>query len=289
MKKTTFNENHFKKLRIAIIGDLIVDRYISGTIDRKNPESAAPLVNVESIRRVLGGAWNVRECLWRLGVEALSFHCQDISPGGKNPPVPVKTRIIVDHQQIVRYDREDVFPISPELQENIVKSVRRRKPDAIIVSDYAKGTITGNYLDQLLDFPMYIDAHPANYSLYPTAAVLKMNRRELRKITGLDDPLAGIDVIKKDQKAIIITGGERETIYTDNCRPMAQAPAHKRKVYDVTGAGDVFMAAFVAAYTATKLLSSSVEFANYVAGLSVEKIGSYHPKWDEINRGQCDE
>jgi len=206
-----------------------------------------------------------------------------------NAVLPIKTRVIVDNRQIVRYDNEEEKrSIYREESDFILKDIGHKHPDAIIISDYAKGCV-GPWIKDLPTKMVYIDAHPKNYHLYPKDTHLKMNHKELQEITGFSDILTGIDIIKKDHATIVITQGAKGAFYLDNCRPVESVPSHKRQVSDVTGAGDAFMAAYVPALLITGNMAEAIKFANSYAGLSVEKTGSYHPSWKEIESGRTDD
>lgn len=272
-----------------VVGDAIIDRYLFGKIERQNPEAPVPIVKITGQKKADGGSWNVVRQLTNLGVnsfERLHFdHCCFT-------PDPVKTRIYAAGRQVVRFDIEKIENSPPKVHDRILADLATHKPDALIVSDYAKGMVCSDWLIRVAsifpDLPIFIDGHPDNYRLYPRNTYLKINQRELQTISGEPDVLAGIDVIKKDHRAVIVTCGDQGTIYLDSGRPVCRAPMITRKVYDVTGAGDAWIGSFVPAFIVSKQMARSVDFANIVAGISVERIGSYCPSWSEIKKGHAD-
>lgn len=289
-----FKEGDFDDLNILIVGDAIDDHYLFGKIERQNPEAPVPLVRVTDEETTWGGVCNVFSILKKLGAKTTYLR------GGPDIEsdlccLPKKMRIIVDGKQVLRFDIEPrLTPLTEKDKAGVLAVVGWLAPvlDGIIVSDYAKGQVCGTWLKELPmtcpGVPIFIDGHPANYHRYPLTATLKINHRELKEITQLDSIQHGVDIIKKDHDVVIVTCGENGTVYFDNGRPVACAPVFKRRVYDVTGAGDAWMAAFVPAFLVSKKMTHAVDFANLVAGISVEKIGSYHPTWDEIKKGHAD-
>lgn len=282
-----FQNGDFDRLRILVIGDMIEDHYLFGRIERQNPEAPVPLVRIKSEKTAWGGACNVHTAMKKLGVTASYLHDDE-------KICPKKTRIVVKGQQVIRFDLADhATPLSKNTQEDFINIARWLSPvlHGIVISDYAKGVVCGDWIERLVSAcsgtPFFIDGHPSNYRLYPPEAYLKINHRELKEITGTDSIQAGVDEIKKDHHAVIVTCGENGTVYVDDGYPVCRAPVYKRKVYDVTGAGDAWIAAFVPAFLQSGKISSSIDFANLVAGISVEHIGSYHPSWEEIESGHA--
>lgn len=288
-----FHRHDFDGLKIMVIGDQMLDRYLIGKIERQNPEGSAPLVKITSERTCYGGAQNVVRMLRNLGVKQESRLSENNDP--LSYTLPTKIRVIAGGKQVLRIDEEEPnFPLDELFQKCLMAAIKKYVAvgmDALIIADYAKVMVGGSWLQRAAEIldgrPIFIDGHPSNYRLYPERALIKINERELREMTGESDIMNGIDVIKKDHHTVVVTCGESGTVYSSNNEPVKKIETVERKVYDVTGAGDIWMACFVPAFL-LKGLNAAIEFANHVAGISVERIGSYCPSWEEIERGHAD-
>jgi rfaE bifunctional protein kinase chain/domain len=200
----------------------------------------------------------------------------------------VKTRVIAHSQQVVRVDQEDSEPITSETEEKICTKLRTLIPgvDAIAVSDYAKGLLTGQVLGELISIasshakPVLVDPKGKQYAKYRGATVLTPNRREAAEACNMDDSPTVVDeagnrlMSELDLNALLITQGEEGmTLFRRSTEPF-HLTAVAREVYDVTGAGDTVIATLTTAIGAGADLARAAELANVAAGFVVEQVGT---------------
>ena len=205
---------------ILVVGDLMLDRYIWGKVDRISPEAPVPVVEVKSIEDRLGGAGNVVRNLCNLGVKVtVCGYVGDDDEGAtvlkllresnvdkdgviidREHPTSLKTRVVAHPQQIVRIDREDKSPRSAPLQSAFASLIESHFTDnnvsGVIVSDYAKGAISPIIMNKFSEnaqkgilgrkaIPLVIDPHPSNYNLYKNITIAKPNRKEAEAASGM--------------------------------------------------------------------------------------------------------
>ncbi len=301
---------------IVVVGDIIVDEFIWGSVSRISPEAPVPVVAVERIDRRLGGSANVIRNLHALGAAcAMCGVVGDDEPGGwvrqqlcdmgvgtsgvltkKNQrPTAVKTRIIAHQQQVVRYDREQTAPLAPETYQRLLDAIRALLPgaDALILSDYAKGVLTPDLLPQIIamsgSVPTIIDPKPVHTEWYRHATVLTPNLHEAAQMARMeahneDDHVEAIARRLFDELAlrqVLITRSERGMTLFDGDR-VHHIPTAARDVYDVTGAGDTVIAAFSDALCRGSTPLEAAHVANRAAGVVVGKVGTATASRQEI-------
>jgi rfaE bifunctional protein kinase chain/domain len=303
--------------RIMIIGDLMLDRFIYGNVNRISPEAPVPVVKVTNEINKLGGAGNVAQNIKSLGgipmlVSAIGKDreaetIKDLMKGLeirpdclveiKSRPTIVKTRILAERQQVVRLDSENDTPYN----ENEIKVLTERISDcigyvdAIIISDYNKGLITSSLMSYLMsankdDLLVAIDPKPGNYRSYKGASVITPNLKEVSemaviKIHSDDDIVSAARHIFNELKctSILITLGDRGmALFEKEDKPVQWLQTRAREVFDVTGAGDTVIAAFTLALSAGASMKIAAELANFAAGIVVGKIGTASVTRDEI-------
>ena len=299
---------NFEKLKILVVGDVMLDRYWWGGVTRISPEAPVPVVRLKSTSMAAGGAANVAVNVAGLGATAIllglvgeddearlfpSILDQARVSAGHLIPVneratTVKTRVIAHSQQVVRVDQEDSDPITAETEERICAGIRSLVPtiDAVAVSDYAKGMLTEPVLSELFATatahgkPVLVDPKGKNYGKYRGAAVLTPNRREAAEACNLDDNGNIVDeagsrlMSELDLNALLITQGEEGmTLFRKSQEPL-HLTAIAREVYDVTGAGDTVIATLTTAIGAGLDLADAARLANVAAGLVVEQVGT---------------
>jgi rfaE bifunctional protein kinase chain/domain len=298
-----------KGKRILVIGDLMLDRFITGKVSRISPEAPVPIVNVESEENKLGGAGNVVQNIKALGGEPILISVvgedteaetvkrilknQQISSEGiisiPDRPTIIKTRIIADRQQVVRLDYEKDHPLNGNETKRITSEIARflDNVDAVIVSDYNKGLITADLMafttsklpkDKIIS----VDPKPSNYRNYKNVSVLTPNLKEtsemsVMRIESDSDLIEAARHIFKELncKSLLVTLGARGMAVFEN----PDGEVHKletraHEVYDVTGAGDTVIAAFTLAMSAGAPMFQAAELANYAAGIVVGKLGT---------------
>lgn len=307
----------FSGRRIAIAGDLMLDRYLGGSVGRISPEAPVPVVHVSSERAVPGGAANVAANLATLGLHvklvgvvgddearlqllgALSA-CGEIDSSGAvvatDRQTIQKLRIIGEHQQIVRIDREDKTPFSAELTERCIAAGRTAIEDCelLVVSDYGKGMCSDEVLRALIDHaaqagrPVIVDPKRRDLAAYRGATMLTPNRKELAEATGLpcetdeEAELAAQAAQRTCGAAILLTRSEKGMSLFPTAGPAFHLPTVAQKVFDVSGAGDTVVAMMAAGMAAGFAVDDQLRMANHAAGIVVSKLGTASVTRDEL-------
>lgn len=241
------------KFKILLIGDNCIDVYQYGTVDRLSPEAPVPVFVPRSQEKRPGMAGNVCKNLEALGCEVSFLHSN----------TSVKTRLIDwrSKQHIIRIDQDE--PSDPIEFDTVIPPVY----DAIVVSDYNKGTVTYELIEELIKtkIPVFIDTKKTNLERMQGAWV-KINELEYGKI-------------KSECTGLIVTRGARgaDAVYHEYS---SRAPAVE--VVDVTGAGDTFLAALTYNYLHTKDIKRAMDFANLASSITVQHFGCYAPTMEEI-------
>lgn len=293
---------------ISIIGDLMLDHYLTGRVDRISPEAPVPVVNIESDECRLGGAANVALNIKSLGAVPMLYgvcgkdenqtkllqqlDANGISQKGiiglSDRPTTVKTRILARYQQLLRLDTESNADLSPEealiFLENIEKENALNPPSAVILEDYNKGVLTEFVIKSLLEMykniPVIVDPKLKNFFAYHDAYIFKPNLKEVCESTGQHFSTTLEDLCKADKlirskinnRYTVITLGEKGIFWSDG--QFAEIiPARECKIADVCGAGDTVVSV-LAAYTAAGLpIRDAVVAANLAGGIVCEKQG----------------
>ncbi len=301
---------------ILVVGDIIVDEFIWGDVTRISPEAPVPVVNVAKVDRRLGGSANVVRNLHALNVKSAMFGVVgDDEPGQwvhqrllelgcndagvftkKNErPTAIKTRVIAQHQQIVRYDHEWATAIHSDMQTHIFEAIRAKlsQASAIIISDYAKGVLTPELLKRLIPELqgkiIGVDPKPCNTSHYHGATFITPNLLEASQMADManinDD--THVETMAKHLhktlglKFILITRSDRGMTLFDG-QQCHHIPTAARDVFDVTGAGDTVIAVFTASLVRGDSPLLAAQTANQAAGVVVGKVGTATANWQEI-------
>ncbi len=293
--------SRFKDINILVVGDLILDKYLWGDVERISPEAPVPVVDVKKETVNLGGACNVA---WNISALNGNVHIAGVigrDENGRvlefllkeknvNPilikdpsrPTTEKTRIIAVSQQLMRIDREDKSKISLEILEELIDRIDSviEDVDAIIVSDYGKGVITKELMDYLrsMEKPIFVDPKPSNVDLYHRVTIMTPNKKEAYELARLDrdNPIERVGKFlmeKLQMEQLLITlGAEGMALFTED--NIVKIPAKARKVYDVTGAGDTVISVLALSKAAGGTWEESASLANYAAGYVVGEIGT---------------
>jgi D-beta-D-heptose 7-phosphate kinase/D-beta-D-heptose 1-phosphate adenosyltransferase len=299
----------FSQARVLVIGDLILDHYIWGTVHRISPEAPVPVVHVESESHRLGGAANVYQNLVSLGGQAelcgvigsdeggfsllkeLGVHHRGRSGVVVDPgrPTTRKTRIVAHNQQIVRYDVENRKDLSRPIERKILRYVSSRLADisCIIISDYAKGVITQSLMTELRqlvsdhNLPIVVDPKVEHMAYYKDVTVMTPNHLEAYQGAGLvpgdPRPIEEIGHLLREKlgcRSVLITRGELGMSGFDGHGEHWHIPAMARQVYDVTGAGDTVVSTLALAMSTGASIREAAVLANRAAGLVVGMIGT---------------
>jgi rfaE bifunctional protein kinase chain/domain len=308
--------NRFSDQSILVVGDLILDHFVWGTVDRISPEAPVPVVKVVKESFHLGGAANVARNLSVLGAQPLlvgmvgcdeagdqlveQLEKEEISSAGlmrvTDRTTTVKTRIIAQHQQVCRTDRESTDPPSGELLAQINDSYLNylKQAKGIIVSDYAKGVLSQMLVPDLIrearekEKFLAVDPKRSDFSSYRGASLVTPNSKEAERASGIeivDEPSfiqAGqrlLEMTKAD--SLLITRGEEGMTLFEG-QEHAHIPTVAREVFDVTGAGDTVIASLTLAVTAGASVGEAAVLANHAAGVAVGKLGTAAASVDEI-------
>ncbi len=306
------NFNGLKKIKIGVIGDLIFDHYVFGTVDRISPEAPVPVVKVTKEASFLGGASNVARNLTSIGVDTYLFGIVGNDSYGENllhmvekanistdniikmkhRPTTVKTRVIAHSQQVVRFDREIVLNLEKKYTKMILNSVRNLQLDAVIVSDYGKGVVTQELIDGLVRMNKFISVDPKvrNAYFYKNVNIITPNLKEAKEISNIEinSFTNGVEIAAKkilgetNADYILITRGHEGMTLFSKKGDIYHQKAKTKEVYDVTGAGDTVIAVLTACVTAGFDIKQAVKIANIAAGIVVGKMGTATPTLDEM-------
>ncbi len=291
----------FRGARILVHGDLILDDYIFGRADRLSPEKPVPVVAFERREEYLGGAGNVVRNLHALGCEPVlvalvgddeagricrqTLAAADLDIGGliEEPGrvTPRKTRIHAGQHALVRVDYEDPEGSSTESRRRLREALERLAPGCAlaIVSDYRKGAVTAEGVAALTEVfagrPIVADPKGLDAERYRGASYLLPNEGELADLLGGTWDDGGAEALRRrlGLAALVLTRSERGVRFYDGGRPH-DWPARAREVFDVTGAGDTFAAAFSAFLAAGQTAETAARLANLAAGIKVRKVGT---------------
>ena len=305
----------FKGKRILVVGDIILDHYLWGKVERVSPEAPVPVVDVQRETHLLGGAGNVANNVASMGAKAVVagimgndhraeilvklFAEKGVDASGVTAdkrPTTVKTRIIAHNQQIVRVDREDTSYIGNAAFKRLTDFIRDNidSCDAVIVSDYKKGVVTARMVRFLLarakdrDIFIAVDPKVGHFSCYKGVSLITPNTKEASEGSGVIirderslEKAARVLLSKLRLGALLITRGhEGMSLFAEG--RARHIPTVARQVYDVTGAGDTVIAAFTLAQTCGAGLLNAAVIANHAAGIVVGIVGTAAPTPREL-------
>jgi D-beta-D-heptose 7-phosphate kinase/D-beta-D-heptose 1-phosphate adenosyltransferase len=314
--------DRFADTRILVIGDVIVDQFIWGSVSRISPEAPVPVVNVTREELLLGGSANVLRNIISLGgscalcgiigndsmgEELLSLMAEVGAPvdglvRGQRPTT-LKTRVVAQHQQVVRYDREKSGSPSSQTMERMLDYLVANLTDfdAVVVSDYSKGVVNEQLmtrLHQLLDqlraesgrpLPLIVDPKPANLHRFVGATVITPNNHEAALMSGMDigdeqSLLVAARQIRDqiDCEGVLITRGEAGMALFLGEHDLVTIPTMAKEVYDVTGAGDTVAATLALGLAAGCSMTDAAVLANHAAGIVVGKVGTASVSREEL-------
>lgn len=307
------------KPRVAVVGDLILDHYVFGAVSRISPEAPIPVLHVRKEEDRLGGAANVAANILSLGGRStLVGAIGRDEPGARfrklaqaargleldaaltrSRPTVLKTRMVSQNQQMLRVDRESSAALpADELQDVAARALKSLKGvGALVLSDYGKGVVTPASAQALIaqaakaGVPVIVDPKGRDYSRYKGATAVTPNRSEAEAATGIDcSTMEGVEQAGRllckqlKLKAAVITLSAEGVAVIPARGQMAHFPAQARSVYDVTGAGDTFIAAFAMCVAAGADFNTAARLANYAAALKVARFGAVAITREELRR-----
>lgn len=302
-------------MNILVVGDIILDHYLYGQVNRISPEAPVPILLSDREEYRLGGAGNVFLNLIALGCRASLIgvtgddeagkKIRDITPErylGINVPgriTPIKTRLIANRQQILRIDRETTSPLLKETVDTILERISNCRADAFLLSDYAKGTFNLELVQQVIQIardrkiPVIADPKPVNIRFFHHASAVTPNRSEAETILGIpiesdeEAAWAASALMKKLQtETAVITRGAHGVTARRRSHKAFHLPAFSHEVFDVTGAGDTFAAMLVLGMVAGLPIRQVLWLANAAASIVIERIGAATLTQDEL-RERC--
>ena len=307
----TINIPDFTQGRVLVVGDIMLDRYWHGATTRISPEAPVPVVKIGDTENRLGGAANVARNIRALGCETSLFGIvgkdtagdivrqlldesgikHDLHIDDKNPTI-TKLRVMSQHQQLIRLDFEeklhgvDKNVLLAELELNI------NNFDIVVISDYAKGTITNASsiieLCKQHNIQVLVDPKGSDFSQYCGATLITPNRSELEIVVGECDSLETLFNeaekfrAKLDLHALMVTLSEKGMVLMEKGHAAIHIPTQARDVFDVTGAGDTVIATLAASMACNTGLGNAMRLANAAAGVVVGKIGTATVSPDEL-------
>jgi len=296
--------------RVLVVGDVMLDRYWMGAVDRISPEAPVPVVRVQSEQDRMGGAANVALNVSRLGCQAtlISMVGQDdaarslrrlVSEAGihavlgEDPQLQtiVKLRVIGRSQQLLRVDFEREPDHEVLMQMSADFECELPQHDVVLFSDYGKGGLT--HIQRMIELaraagkPVLVDPKGSDYERYAGATVITPNRAELAQVVGtwrteaeLRDKAQALRE-RLQLQALLLTRSE-EGMSLFEAGQVTDAPAQAREVYDVTGAGDTVIATFAACMAAGVPMSEAMQHANRAGGIVVGKFGTATVTYEEL-------
>ena len=300
--------DHFVDLHVWVVGDVMLDEYVTGAVERISPEAPVPVVRAHATEHRLGGAANVARQIAALGArvslagiigedgggEQLLQLCEAahidsravVRLAGRH--TTRKLRVLSHGQQLLRLDWEDVGPCAPQITVRLVsKLAESSRPDAVIFSDYAKGVLTPDTMAAVQrscgPAPIVVDPKHRDLSRYRGATTVTPNLRELEVAAGQALDVDDTAAIAAAARALIATAGLQSMVVTLGNRGMlvvtaagaeTTVPAMEREVYDVTGAGDTAIAVLTLALAARAPLIQAAQLANAAAGVAVGQVGA---------------
>jgi D-beta-D-heptose 7-phosphate kinase / D-beta-D-heptose 1-phosphate adenosyltransferase len=305
----------FTKSRVLVIGDVILDKYYYGKVNRISPEAPVPVIKVVKEKHTPGGSGNVVSNISGLGAKAfhISLTGKDenaeileqilATPNIKNKfvasgkPTITKIRVIGEHQQVARLDFEEMHDIGKLIITNIKSAFSKAltKSGTVVISDYGKGLCTTEICQYVINesnkrkIPVIVDPKGYNWEKYKNATLITPNVKELGEAVGREVP-NGDSVIEKFGRQImtkyslgnllVTRSGKGMTLITKDI--IHHIPTRAIEVFDVSGAGDTVVAAIAVGLASGLSITESADIANRAAGIVVGKFGTASIEIDEL-------
>lgn len=301
-------KNRFKGLKIAVIGDMMLDCYFRGDVKRISPEAPVPVIEVENEFFRFGGAANVALNILKLGgipysvgvvgsdndgkiFNSLMKESKIVSDGiviDNSRPTTSKIRIIAGNQHVVRIDKESKKNISDKIEKKIFDYLLAhiKNLDGIILQDYNKGVLKPSLIKKIIQLAadknilITVDPKFNNFFEYKNVSVFKPNRKEAEDVLGIkitsDEDVSKTGQIllqKLNAKNIMLTLGSEGIAVFEQGKPEKRMPTKARRVADVSGAGDTVIATLTMALAAGGNIVEASYLANYAAGIVCQEVG----------------
>ena len=317
MVKLTGLFSQLTPAKVMVVGDLLLDAYVLGKAGRISPEAPVPVVHVEREEHRPGGAGNVMLNLISLGATVIGVGrvgddftgrelVQSLSEEGidiqgvmtqEGYRTPIKQRVVVNNQQVVRIDRESIVPLEKKLEERLIELLPQLLTDVkiIAISDYGKGFLSRHLLQEMIvqgrkrGIPVIADPKGADFTKYRGATILKPNLKEtysaakassevtLEEIAPSLIELANVDTL-------MVTRSEEGISVFHRDGTTRNFPVKAKEVKDVTGAGDTVLAALARVLASGLSLAEAVHFSNHAAGIAIERFGCARVSLSDLAR-----
>ncbi len=300
------------KLKVAVVGDIMLDTYWWGHVERISPEAPVPVVSVDKRELRIGGAGNVALNVASLGANAVLISILGKDDDGsqlknllKKNKIETsyilssekrittnKIRIISKNQQMLRLDAEHVNDLEKEDEEKIFEQVEKyvsaEKPDVIILEDYNKGVLTLSLIEKIIglcnqhNIISTVDPKRKNFFSYKNATLFKPNLKEVKESFNILSDDVDVNLLREIHKKLFVKLGHSISLITlsdkgvfyESIEDAKIIPSHLRNVADVSGAGDTVIAVASLIYAATKDIELTAAIANIAGGLVCEEVGT---------------
>jgi D-beta-D-heptose 7-phosphate kinase/D-beta-D-heptose 1-phosphate adenosyltransferase len=307
----------FSNATILCLGDIMLDRFAYCDTERISPEAPVPVLLLKRSQSMLGGVGNVARNVAALGGRAVLMGLLgrdqagdevraligqtpgliDAHAASADRPTICKTRFIAGHQQMLRVDEESPHDLEPDEERALVAALDRHLPqcDAVILSDYAKGTLGPKLIETTIaqararGIPVYVDPKSTDFTRYRGATCIAPNLRELAAAAHMPvatnaEVIAAATKAMRDAlaEAILVTRSEKGMALIESSGAVHIEAARAREVFDVSGAGDTVMAVLALASVAGSSLPQAMHLANTAAGIAVSKLGTATVELDEL-------
>jgi len=312
--------DRFSKTKVLVIGDIILDEYVWGDVSRVSPEAPVPVVEVKRDTKMLGGAANVIHNIATLGARPTLCGVVGQDLTGKTiidelnklglttdgivleegRLTSIKTRVVAQNQQVVRFDHETRTDIKPESIERLLTFMEKNldELDAIVVADYGKGVISASLMKGLRkliqsaageSIKIAVDPKTGNFEYYHGVDVITPNHHEAGifcRFEIVDEETlmrAGKQMLKElNCRSVLITQGKEGMTLFENGGEIIHIPTVAKNVFDVTGAGDTVISTFSLALASGLDLKSAAVLSNYAAGIVVGEVGTSTVSAEEL-------
>lgn len=307
----------FSNITILCIGDVMLDRFYYGDVERISPEAPVPVLRLNHTKEMLGGAGNVTNNILSLGGKPIligllgednyaAVICDLLNKkevdskylvcSNKRPTI-CKSRFIAANQQVIRADHESQRPIHDEEIKRLIKSIDQALPhaNAIVLSDYGKGVccdaVVRHTINKARDagIPIFVDPKSNDFSHYQYATCITPNLKEASEAVGRplksdeEIEIAAKELLNITQgEAILITRSEKGMTLVERDKPTKTIPSRAREIFDVSGAGDTVIATLSLGVASGLSISESMQLANAAAGVVVAKIGTATASLSEV-------
>jgi len=315
---------NFSGVKILCIGDVMLDRFLYGDVERISPEAPVPVIRLRTSKSMLGGAGNVAHNIASLGGAAillglvgddesgrvLSGHVDEVAGvtaafvRSARRPTICKTRFLAGQQQVVRADEESSLSTDPAEEQGLLAELARwiEAANAVILSDYGKGVLTSGVIARAIELargaaiPVFVDPKSQDFAAYRGAACLTPNLRELAAASHLpvgteEEIVAAARKVMADaaSQAILVTRSEKGMLLIEANGDVHAVAARAREVFDVSGAGDTVIATLALAFASGLAMPQAMRVSNAAAGVVVSKIGTATVEPAELLRELADD